>query len=186
MNENNLEESDSESSSMDNDKYRIHMDGDNIYVIYASPSQSSEINQSSYFDSSEINQSSYFDSSKIEIDTSPIIPVISQLQSEHQKSSSYLPQIEYPPYSSILASFPNIQNLPKPSATSSHFLLSSFKTVVQPDSIKTYRAGSEDDSGNYLLNHEKSQFCNAYIHDKVLWFVLHANIISILEFSGEI
>ena len=129
---------------MDNDKYRIHMDGDNIYVIYASPSQSSEI-----------NQSSYFDSSKIEIDTSPIIPVISQLQSEHQKSSSYLPQIEYPPYSSILASFPNIQNLPKPSATSSHFLLSSFKTVVQPDSIKTYRAGSEDDSGNYLLNHEK-------------------------------
>ena len=155
MNENNLEESDSESSSMDNDKYRIHMDGDNIYVIYASPSQSSEINQSSYFDSSEINQSSYFDSSKIEIDTSPIIPVISQLQSEHQKSSSYLPQIEYPPYSSILASFPNIQNLPKPSATSSHFLLSSFKTVVQPDSIKTYRAGSEDDSGNYLLNHEK-------------------------------
>ena len=144
MNENNLEESDSESSSMDNDKYRIHMDGDNIYVIYASPSQSSEI-----------NQSSYFDSSKLEIDTSPIIPVISQLQSEHQKSSSYLPQIEYPPYSSILASFPNIQNLPKPSATSSHFLLSSFKTVVQPDSIKTYRAGSEDDSGNYLLNHEK-------------------------------
>ena len=129
---------------MDNDKYRIHMDGDNIYVIYASPSQSSEI-----------NQSSYFDSSKLEIDTSPIIPVISQLQSEHQKSSSYLPQIEYPPYSSILASFPNIQNLPKPSATSSHFLLSSFKTVVQPDSIKTYRAGSEDDSGNYLLNHEK-------------------------------
>ena len=135
---------------MDNDKYRIHMDGDNIYVIYASPSQSSEINQSSHFDSSKIEN---FDSSKIEIDTSPIIPVISQLQSEHQKSSSYLPQIEYPPYSSILASFPNIQNLPKPSATSSHFLLSSFKTVVQPDSIKTYRAGSEDDSGNYLLNH---------------------------------
>ena len=142
---------------MDNDKYRIHMDGDNIYVIYASPSQSSEINQSSYFDSSKIenfdsSKIENFDSSKIEIDTSPII---SQLQSEHQKSSSYLPQIEYPPYSSILASFPNIQNLPKPSATSSHFLLSSFKTVVQPDSIKTYRAGSEDDSGNYLLNHEK-------------------------------
>ena len=160
MNENNLEESDSESSSMDNDKYRIHMDGDNIYVIYASPSQSSEINQSSYFDSSKIenfdsSKIEKFDSSKIEIDTSPIVPVISQLQSEHQKSSSYLPQIEYPPYSSILASFPNIQNLPKPSATSSHFLLSSFKTVVQPDSIKTYRAGSEDDSGNYLLNHEK-------------------------------
>ena len=151
---------------MDNDKYRIHMDGDNIYVIYASPSQSSETNSSSYFDSSKIEN---FDSSKIEIDTSPIIPVISQLQSEHQKSSSYLPQIEYPPYfSSILASFPNIQDLPKPSATSSHFLLSSFKTVVQPDSIKTYRAGSEDDSGNYLLNHEKSQFCNAYIHYKVL------------------
>ena len=174
MNENNLEESDSESSSMDNDKYRIHMDGDNIYVIYASPSQSSEINQSSYFDSSKIenfdsSKIENFDSSKIEIDTSPII---SQLQSEHQKSSSYLPQIEYPPYSSILASFPNIQNLPKPSATSSHFLLSSFKTVVQPDSIKTYRAGSEDDSGNYLLNHEKwkkkSQFCNAYVHDKLL------------------
>ena len=162
MNENNLEESDSESSSMDNDKYRIHMDGDNIYVIYASPSQSSEINQSSYFDSSKIenfdsSKIEDFDSSKIEIDTSPIIPVISQLQSDLQKSSSYLlPQIEYPPYSSILASFPNIQNLPKPSATSSHFLLSSFKTVVQPDSIKTYRAGSEDDSGNYLLNHEKS------------------------------
>ena len=181
MNENNLEESDSESSSMDNDKYRIHMDGDNIYVIYASPSQSSEINQSSYFDSSKIEN---FDSSKIEIDTSPII---SQLQSEHQKSSSYLPQIEYPPYSSILASFPNIQNLPKPSATSSHFLLSSFKTVVQPDSIKTYRAGSEDDSGNYLLNHEKwkknlSSVMHTYTINYLLYCELHASMILILEF----
>ena len=38
----------------------------------------------------------------------------------------------------------------------------------------------------YLLNHEKrkkkSQFCNAYVHDKVLYCVLYANMISTLEF----
>ena len=61
VNENNVEESDAESSSMDNDKYRIHMDGDNIYVIYASPSQSSipvKIADSSIskIDTSPINQ----------------------------------------------------------------------------------------------------------------------------------
>ena len=29
---------------------------------------------------------------------------------------------------------------------------------------------------------KKSQFCNAYVHDKLLYCVLHANMISILEF----
>ena len=77
MNENNVEESDAESSSMpDNDKYRIHMDGDNIYVIYASPSQSS-------------NPVKIADSSILKIDTSPI----NQFEQQQKASSfsSFLP-----------------------------------------------------------------------------------------------
>ena len=77
VNENNVEESDAESSSMDNDKYRIHMDGDNIYVIYASPSQSS-------------NPVKIADSSILEIDTSPI----NQFE-QQQKSSSFSSFLPY-------------------------------------------------------------------------------------------
>ena len=68
MNENNVDTNedldDEESSSMPgNDKYRIHMDGDNIYVIYASPSQSSS--------SSDISVNSKIDTS---VPNSPIVP----------------------------------------------------------------------------------------------------------------
>ena len=145
VNENNVdnnEDLDAESSSMpNNDKYRIHMDGDNIYVIYASSLSQSK-------SSSDISVNSKIDTSAPKI---PIVP-LHKLQSQ-----SY--QIEYNNPQS-LASFPSvIQTQPLASLSSSsytlssHFLLSSsFKTVVQPESIKTYRAGSEDDSGNYLLN----------------------------------
>ena len=147
VNENNVdnnEDLDAESSSMpNNDKYRIHMDGDNIYVIYASPSQSS--------DDTSVN-------SKIDtIITSPIASVAESSQQLLQSSEIYH-QIEYnpPPQSS----FPSVIETQPPaslsssstSTSSSHFFrFSSFKTVVQPESIKTYRAGSEDDSGNYLI-----------------------------------
>ena len=147
LNENNVEELDAESSSMDSDKYRIHMDGDNIYVIYASPSQSS-------------NPVKIADSSVLKIDTSPI----NQFEQQQKSSSSFS---SFPPYGYKL------QNLPKPSSSyisstptfsSSKFLYpSSFKTVVQPESIKTYRAGSEDDSGNYLLNLHDTKNLNRFI-----------------------
>ena len=124
VNENNVEESDAESSSMD--KYRIHMDGDNIYVIYASPSQSS--------DDTSVN-------SKIDtIITSPIASVAESSQQQLLQSSEIYHQIEYnpPPQSS----FPSVIETQPPaslsssstSTSSSHFFRfsSSFKTVVQP------------------------------------------------------
>ena len=149
VNENNVEDlDDAESSSMP-DKYRIHMDGDNIYVIYASPSQSS--------DDTSVN-------SKIDtIITSPIASVAESSQQQLLQSSEIYHQIEYNPppqssFPSVIETQPPASLSSSSSTSSSHFFrFSSFKTVVQPESIKTYRAGSEDDSGNYpIMKKQKS------------------------------
>ena len=140
----------------------MHVQGDDVFVIYGSSSKSSESLEIPNFSSEKIPESSDPTDPPISIESHETQIPSESIENPPQISES----IENPPqisesleYLKSLESFLSSESLESldlldleslKSSQSFNPVPSSYKAVVRPDPIKTYRAGSEE-SGNYML-----------------------------------
>ena len=130
----------------------MHVQGDDVFVIYGSSSKSSESLEIPNLSSEKIPESSDPTDPPISIESHETQIPSESIENPPQISESleYLKSLESFLSSESLESLDLLDLESLKSSQSFNPVPSSYKAVVRPDPIKTYRAGSEE-SGNYML-----------------------------------